>query len=116
VPARVFPPLTTHNPPQALWGLWDFAWRGYIWGALLGKTAQYRQNHTPYLGNAARTTLARQTDGAAVELPPEPCGHPNTLARQPNYQRAHIFITTSLGIAFQPQPKSFTRDILSDTM
>jgi hypothetical protein len=33
-------------------------------------------------GDTIKKWLARQTDGAAVQLPPEPCGHPNTLARQ----------------------------------
>jgi hypothetical protein len=31
----------------------------------------------------SRKLLARQTDGAAVQLPPDFGGHPSTLARQP---------------------------------
>jgi hypothetical protein len=40
---------------------------------------------TDVLDEIAKFWLARQTDEAAVELPPEPCGHPNTLARQQKF-------------------------------
>ena len=47
---------TVRRSPLQILALWDFAWRGCICGVLLGKTAQYRQNHAPpHIGVATQS-------------------------------------------------------------
>ena len=55
----------------------------HIWYNVLGSFAQERieELRIEVRKPTIKKWLARQTDGAAVQLPPNPSGHPSTLAR-----------------------------------
>jgi hypothetical protein len=54
--------------------------------------------------------LARQTDGAAVQLPPKPSGHPNALARQGNF---YLELQEYVVAPTNPNPNDALDDLMS---